>query len=102
MKRTHLLASTGIKGHYDLVHKRDVKLPGEVENALRTTSRTVSSMHINIDDGAYLHDGGNEGFCGSGVGVVVVDDVRMRCLEIELGWAEGQIRPDRPYISAQL
>ena len=35
MKSTHLLAGTGVEGHYDLVHERDVEVPGEVENALR-------------------------------------------------------------------
>lgn len=35
MKHTHLLAGTRVEGHYDLIHERDVKLPGEVENALR-------------------------------------------------------------------
>lgn len=59
-------------------------------------------MHRDTGHGTHLHDGGDKGCCDKGVGVVVVDDVRMRCLEIELGWAEGQIRPDRPYISAQL
>ena len=101
MRCTHLLASTGIEGHYDLIHKRDVKLPGEVENALRKTLATMSSACLAASRTVRTSMmAATRDFATRLLLVWSWRTLRWLLREIEPGWAEGQIRPDLPYINA--